>query len=68
MQRQLMKICKAEAGEKTVEDEVSMDVREKNAKVYGDTIAMLRERTGRQSFTINEVLDPAGTIKKYKKA
>lgn len=68
LNNQLMRICKAEAGEKVIEDEVPMDVRDKNTRVYGDMVNLLKEKTGRQSFTFKELLDPAGTIAKYKKA
>ena len=34
----------------------------------GYAIKMLKEKTGKNEFTMNEVLNPAQTIEKYKKA
>jgi len=34
---------------------------------FGNTIKMLEEKTGRKEFTMQEIMNPAKTIKKYKK-
>jgi len=34
---------------------------------FGHTIKVLEEKTGRKEFTMQEIMNPAKTIKKYKK-
>jgi len=65
MEKQLVKICRAEAGEKNLDDNINPDIRENYNRLYSDMVKVLREKTGRQSFTLKELQDPSGTIKKY---
>lgn len=63
MEECLMKICKAENGE----NPDALPKGEGNTIALAQTIKMLREKTGRTEFTMEEALDPMGTLKKYKK-
>ena len=38
---------------------------EANTHALGATLALLKERTGRQEFSMEELQDPAGTLAKY---
>lgn len=40
---------------------------EENTFVMGETLKMMKAKTGKESFTLLEMQDPAGTIKKYSK-
>lgn len=37
-----------------------------NSKSFGATVKMLKEKTGKDNFSLIEVLNPAETIKKHK--
>lgn len=64
LEKYLYKICKAEAGQ----DEANEKEKHKaNRMAFGQTIKMLQEKTGRKEFTMQEMMNPAQTIKKYKK-
>ena len=63
LEHNLYKICKAEAGK----DESEESQPNANQIAFGATVKMLTERTGRKEFTIQEIMDPAGTIAKYKR-
>lgn len=67
LQNQLMRICRAEAGEKDPGEDVPMETREGNAKAWGGVIKMLQEKTGQKAFTFKELMDPVATIRKYAK-
>ena len=54
--------CKMENGQ---EDKVNKE--EDNTKVFDETLKVLQRTTGRSSFTLEEVMNPAETLKKYKK-
>ena len=38
-----------------------------NRVAFGGVLETLKKRTGRDSFTLSEMQDPAGTIRKYNK-
>ena len=63
LEHNLAKICRAEAGKE--EDEV--DKTTANSMALVGVIEMLQRETGRDRFSMDEIMDPAGTIKKYKK-
>ena len=65
LESNLNRICKAEAGKEDNE----MEDRENlaNRMAFGGTLQMLKEKTGKESFTLQELSDPAGTLKKYKR-
>ena len=71
--RNLEKINKAENGKdeegKPIKsDEIEEDKYLVNRQAFGNTVRLLKERTGRKKFTQKEVLDPEGTIRKYTNA
>ena len=63
MESNLAKICRAEAGEK--EDE--LDKVDANTLALAGVAKMLKEKTGRETFTMQELMNPAQTIEKYKR-
>ena len=65
LEKNLYKICKAEAGE---EAEVKPEEKDETTRAaMGYTIKRLQKETGKDSFTMQEVLNPDQTIAKYKK-
>ena len=62
LEENLSKICQVESGEDKKKNVAPM-----NTKAAGETIKMLREKTGRNEFTYQELLNPADTIAKYKR-
>lgn len=61
----LVKICKAESGEKEKAPDGSSGENMGQRRAMAETVKMLIAKTGRKKFTIDEVLNPAETIKKY---
>jgi len=58
LEKNLNLICKIEAGE------AKEDSRD-NTIATEATVRMLTERTGKKEFTLEEILNPLATIKKY---
>lgn len=64
LEKYLYKICKAEAGQDDTEEK---EKHKANRMAFGQTIKMLKEKTGRDNFTLQEIMNPPETIEKYKK-
>lgn len=75
LESNLSKILKAENGTdkssntNAVPDSNSVDDNKNKANrlAFGDTVRMLKKKTGKESITLAEMMDPAGTIDKYRK-
>jgi hypothetical protein len=65
LEKNLYRICKAEAGGK--EEEVQEDKNGVARESVGYTVRRLKEKTGRDNFTMQEVLNPDQTIKQHLK-
>ena len=68
LEKNLSKILRAEAGEKDVDGGLDRADTEKylaNRIAFGETLKMLKEKTGKDKFTMAELTNPAETIKKY---
>jgi hypothetical protein len=63
-EKNLNKICKAEAGEKDTSMNIAANA---NTEALKGTLQMLKEKTGRSTFTIIELMNPKQTLEKYKK-
>ena len=76
MEHNLARICRLEAGKagkdgKSEEPDMSGVGTDKalgNRMAFAATLSMLKEKTGRKEFSMQEMMDPMGTIKKYQKA
>jgi hypothetical protein len=65
LEKNLTKICKAEAGEKDTSSGNEEAVA--NRLAWGSTIRMLEEKTGRKQFSLVEIMNPAKTLKDFEK-
>jgi len=61
----LAKIINMENGGKDNKEVAPKTDAQENTFIMGETLKMMKAKTGRTSFTLVEMLDPAGTIKKY---
>lgn len=68
LQHNLFKIMKAETGDKGDEDaktgSYDADKNIANRTAFAQTLKLLKEKTGRNEFTLQEIQNPAQTIKK----
>jgi len=66
LEKNLYKICKAEAGEEA-KGEVVEGKNEAAREAMGYTVRRLKEKTGRDNFTMQEILNPTQTIEQHNK-
>lgn len=65
LEENLRKICEAEGGKESSSSGRSSEENEGNRLAFGETVKVLKKETGRKEFTLQEIMKPAETIKKY---